>query len=225
MHRCSHRYCPLAHLQTVPAVVCTLVVWGEKAKKVGMGPLATTAIFPVSTLLLSAFTCLAQRLSLRLGRVATAMLGRALGISCLLAMALLEAEWHRVFLMVGLYVVRTALMNAQYPLLKSILMDYVSKRSRGKVNSLESISQFGWSGSAILGGVLLDKYDYQAVFFVTAAMQLCSWCLMFLLCGAVVDEERGGSLGERTKKEAVKMRNGGGKQPLLGGDDEQIEEY
>lgn len=132
-----------------------------------MGPLATTAIFPVSTLVLSAFTVLAQRLSKRLGRVATVILGRALGTLCLVAMALLQAQWHRVYLMCGIYVVRTAANNAQYPLLKSVLMDYVSKAARGKVNSLESISQFGWSGSAIVGGVLLDKYDYATVFWVT----------------------------------------------------------
>ena len=132
-----------------------------------MGPLATTAIFPVSTLVLSAFTVLAQRLSKRLGRVTTVILGRALGTLCLVAMALLQAQWHRVYLMCGIYVVRTAANNAQYPLLKSVLMDYVSKAARGKVNSLESISQFGWSGSAIVGGVLLDKYDYATVFWVT----------------------------------------------------------
>eukprot|EP00937_MAST-01D_sp_MAST-1D-sp2_P001856 g1856.t1 len=159
------------------------------AQEVGMGPIATTAIYPISTVFLSLFTAMVQRLSRRVGRVNASMLSRGTGISLLVCMALLRRWWSNVWLMCALYVLRNALNNAPYPLLKSVLMDYVSKGSRGKVNSLESISQFGWSGSAIVGGVLLDRDGFQAVFFVTAAMQFISWAMLFSLRGVVVDEE------------------------------------
>ena len=37
-------------------------------------------------------------------------------------------------------------------------MDYVPKETRARWKSLESIAQFGWCGSAALGGILADQY-------------------------------------------------------------------
>ena len=41
---------------------------------------------------------------------------------------------------------------AQICALCSVLMDHVPKRHRGKVNALDSVRTFSWSGSAALGG-------------------------------------------------------------------------
>ena len=65
-------------------------------------------------------------------------------------------------------------MNAVYPLRKSVLMDYVDKDRRAKWASLESLTSFGWSGSAVLGGYLVEYHGYDACFFVTATSQLVS---------------------------------------------------
>ena len=35
-------------------------------------------------------------------------------------------------------------------------MDYTLKKDRAKWSSLESVSNFGWSGSALLGGAIID---------------------------------------------------------------------
>ena len=50
------------------------------------------------------------------------------------------------------HLTRMAFANATRPLLRSILMDYVAKRHRGKINALESVRAMSWSGSAALGG-------------------------------------------------------------------------
>ena len=50
--------------------------------------------------------------------------------------------------------------NCTYPVEESILMDYVPKNTRARWKSLESVSQFGWCGSALAGGLLADKYGY-----------------------------------------------------------------
>ena len=52
-----------------------------------------------------------------------------------------------------------AFANATRPLLRSILMDYVAKRHRGKINALESVRAMSWSGSAALGGCEFRGYD------------------------------------------------------------------
>lgn len=36
----------------------------------------------------------------------------------------------------------------------------------------ESVTSFGWSGSAALGGFLINAYGFQLTFFVTASMQV-----------------------------------------------------
>jgi hypothetical protein len=46
------------------------------------------------------------------------------------------------------------------------------RSARARWKSLDSISVFGWCGSAALGGYLADRYSYSATFLVTAAIQL-----------------------------------------------------
>ena len=49
--------------------------------------------------------------------------------------------------------------NATYPLSESILMDFVAKEFRARWKSLESVVQFGWCGSAVVGGWLGDRSE------------------------------------------------------------------
>ena len=62
-------------------------------------------------------------------------------------------------------------MNCTYPLEESILMDSVPPNTRARWKSLESISQFGWCGSAVIGGLLSDRYTYSFTFVITAVVQ------------------------------------------------------
>ena len=75
----------------------------------------------------------------------------------------------------------TGLMNCAYPLRESILMDYVPKQQRARWKSLEAISQFGWCGSAFIGGVLADLHGYTFTFIVTIVMQTVAVCVYALL--------------------------------------------
>ena len=77
----------------------------------------------------------------------------------------------KVLLLSAIYLVRTCLMNCTYPVEQSILMDFVPKATRARWTSLDSVSSFGWCGSAALGGIIADKYDYSTTFFATAGMQ------------------------------------------------------
>ena len=46
------------------------------------------------------------------------------------------------------------------------------QENRAKWNSLEAVSNFGWSGTSLFGGLLIDHYNYQISFHVTAFVQL-----------------------------------------------------
>lgn len=50
------------------------------------------------------------------------------------------------------HLLRMALANCTRPLMRSVLMEFVEKRHRGKVNAVDSVRTFSWSGSAALGG-------------------------------------------------------------------------
>lgn len=40
----------------------------------------------------------------------------------------------------------------------AVLMDCVPRRHRGKVNAVDSVRTFSWSGSAALGGFLIERF-------------------------------------------------------------------
>eukprot|EP00966_Prymnesium_polylepis_P267986 6191071-Prymnesium_polylepis.1 len=70
-----------------------------------------------------------------------------------------------------LWIAIRRLMNCSYPIQESILMDFVPKSTRARWKSLDSIGQFGWCGSAALGGYLADLHGYSFTFLITAGVQ------------------------------------------------------
>ncbi|KAJ1476465.1 hypothetical protein T484DRAFT_1965692 [Baffinella frigidus] len=42
---------------------------------------------------------------------------------------------------------------------------------------MDSISRFGWSGSAAVGGVLIERFGYGGTFLMTSGMQIFATCL------------------------------------------------
>jgi MFS family permease len=129
---------------------------------------------------------LAQRMSTCFGRVQTMAVCRFIGISLLVGMAVLyfnnERRWYVI---VPMYVLRTGLMNGTYPLEESILMDFVPKNTRARWKSLESVVSIGWAGSAALGGLIADKYNYTTTFFFTAAFQAAGSLVLIPLMAVV----------------------------------------
>ncbi len=91
----------------------------------------------------------------RLGRVQTALITRALDVLLLVTMAYIPVgsrmSWQTAAL-VCTHILRSSCANCARPLIRSVLMDHVPPRHRGKVNALESVRTFSWSGSAALGG-------------------------------------------------------------------------
>ena len=80
-------------------------------------------------------------------------------------------------------------MNCTYPVEESILMDYVPKNTRARWKSLESVSQFGWCGSALAGGLLADRYGYARTFAITICLQASGVLCYSRLLGVVAREK------------------------------------
>ena len=85
---------------------------------------------------------------------------------------------------VALYLI-TCAQHACRPLKKAALNDHVPHASRGRWNALDGVTRFGWSGSAVLGGYLVDRGGYALTFVVTAATQLIAALVWLALVGRV----------------------------------------
>ena len=152
--------------------------------EVGMSPTQVQIVYVMVPLLMAVISGVGMKIAASgFGRVQTSLLLQFSGVSCLYAMVFFKDYLDsRPYVLVPVYVIRTALMNAPYPLQESILMDFVPKNERARWKSLESIAQFGWCGSAALGGYFSDKWDYTFTFFITALIQTVgTLCLVFLL--------------------------------------------
>jgi len=154
--------------------------------EVGMTPSQVQLIYVLVPLVMVVLGALCTKIAgTGLGRVQTTALYNVGGISLLLCMVCFKSflDAHPFYL-VPIYVFRTGLMNATYPLTESILMDFVPKGQRARWKSLDSVASFGWCGSAAFGGWLADKYDYTHTFLVTAIFQIVAlgvWCCLLPL--------------------------------------------
>lgn len=173
-------------------------------KEIGFGSAAVQGIFLLVPIFISAFSFVAQIAGKRMGRVETTVVSTIIGVGLLLWMTWLSHDvgassdvspsslWNdnprRALLIVGVYLLRTGIMNCSYPLLESILMDNVPSNQRARWKSLESIASFGWTGSALVGGILSDEHSYQFTFAMTAWVQLAGGLLLMVIQPLVEEE-------------------------------------
>jgi len=155
---------------------------------IGMGAGMTVKFFPVFfrsiyflkpisvqiilgiTLFITGFTgILAQKFSKSKGRASMIFLVQLSAIICLV----LIAFYPQLVFLIPLFIMRGSLMNAAQPLSRSILMDVIPKRNRGKWNSLETIAWgLFWNASAAIGGFLIGNNNFRRCFLITAGIYL-----------------------------------------------------
>jgi MFS family permease len=192
-------------------------------KELGLGSAAVQGIFLAVPLSISVFSFVAQKVSKVVGRVETTVASYILGTSLLFYMTWLSRNvgnasdgtrqlpelcadgssfWidnpRQVILIISVYLVRTGIINASYPLLESILMDSVASNQRARWKALESIAAFGWTGSALAGGILSDEHSYQYTFAITATLQLIGGLLLLPIRSLVESEQQGNEPGMST---------------------------
>lgn len=160
---------------------------------VGLNPVGLQAVYLVTPLCISLALNASSALSLRIGRLQTCLSMRSIGISFLLLLIVLATgpQHAPTGLVILVYVVRTAFMNANKPITKSIIMDTVPKEQRARWNALETINGATFSGSALVGGLLIDIVGFRGTFMCTALLQTLSLVpLAVLLAGGHVPPER-----------------------------------
>ena len=152
----------------------------------GFNPTDLQLLFTIYCFAFALFTWACEKVASKIGRVQSSMIFSLCGVVCLFALAYLES----LPLVVCFFVLRGAFQNAIYPIDRSIIMDFVPSDQRGRWNSIESISAMTWSGSAVIGGYLMDSHDYRYTFVITGWIYLVACCLRTPLLFLVPKNEK-----------------------------------
>jgi MFS family permease len=161
-------------------------------------PVHVQILYMIAPLLQASLAKLGQALAKKHGRCYIAVVFKWIGISLMLAMVgMSKAKASSIAnddalvkaVICTLLVLRTAFMNSTSALTKSVLMDHVPKDERAKWSALESFNMFSWSGSAALGGILIDYDGILFNFCITAALQFVATLPHLLLATSAVQHE------------------------------------
>lgn len=119
-----------------------------------MSPIEVSFVLLSAYLMISLFSYFARLSAGHIGRVKTLLVFQLAGVSLLMSMYVMGIGydikapgqvplWRNKFVIVPVYLVRTALMNSVSPIERAILMEYVPSHQRGVWNAFESLTQFG----------------------------------------------------------------------------------
>jgi MFS family permease len=90
-------------------------------------PMQNSLLFAGTPVAIAAGMFMAQRLSRAVGRVPAILTFRWLGVALMVIMALAHRLWTLQWVILPIYLLRTACANCTSPIARSILMDFVSK--------------------------------------------------------------------------------------------------
>ncbi|KAI2506479.1 major facilitator superfamily-like protein [Fragilaria crotonensis] len=181
-----HRvWCLLPEHRITPVLICTADVISGLGlgmsiryfpifflENLKLSPILVQVLYILSPMGQAILMHFGQELSMSIGRCRTTVLFKWIGVGFMFGM-IAAFHWNLPhWLVCAFFVLRTSFVNATSALTKSVLMDSVPKQERGKWSSLESVNMFGWSGSAILGGILVGSKGLLFNFIVTASIQL-----------------------------------------------------
>ncbi|MDH5645898.1 MAG: MFS transporter, partial [Candidatus Heimdallarchaeota archaeon] len=148
-------------------------------------PISVNLIMGVTTIFTGITAIIAQKKSVSKGRAKMIFIVQSFATVSLFIIAFYPV----IYILIPLFILRGALMNASQPLSRSILMDFIPKKNRGKWNSMEAFAWgFFWNFSAALGGILIENYDYRVNFIITGLIYTVGTLLILILIPLVQSE-------------------------------------
>ena len=156
-----------------------------------LSPISLSIVYFITRVSTAGFSLITDKIAeCSNSRVGVLIGAKVIGTCCLYMMAFLDPNYSQLYLIGPIYVIRTSIMNGVGGIKRSILMDCVPKKSRAAWNSFESITRFTWSGSAFLGGFLVEQYSFKFCFLVTAIIYTLSTAIFVLLLAADIPAEK-----------------------------------
>lgn len=157
-------------------------------KECQMPPSVVNMVYASLGLVMACANILAQRISKKIGRLEVIIPSLIIGVGCTGLMGALKPFYTVKWVMIPLFIGRMAFMNGVNAIQYSITADYTPKSQRARFMALQSIAGFSWSGSAFVGGWLIDQYGYGPCFVITSIFQGCAIPFFFLMYAHVATE-------------------------------------
>jgi predicted MFS family arabinose efflux permease len=153
----------------------------------GLAPTEVNFVFIGTSILVIMLSMGAQSISTCFcSRMQILVSTRFIATVCLVWMSFAKPLW----LQISLFLVRGGTMRATVAIRKSILMDHVPRKQRGRWNSFESLIACMSSASSVVGGYLIDAYSYRFCFRITAAFYFVALLVDMLLLSVVRDTNK-----------------------------------
>ena len=167
--------------------------------ELGLSQVELNIVYAASAASLIVTSVIAERISRSFGRIQTDLLGRALGLTAFVAIVVGKSFgwWDMPWLQASLLLLRRCLISSGQSLGAAVVSDFVDKKRRALWNTLESLTLFAWSASALLGGYLLDAFSdpsdplvgYRNLFAITLTLQGLALIPMVILLFLVPREQ------------------------------------
>lgn len=156
-------------------------------KTYDLAPIGVQMIMGATSICTGFTSLIAQKSSRKRGRAEMIFLVQGMATVCLIIIAF----YPPIFILVPIFLARGSLMNASQPLSRSILMDVVPKKNRGKINSLEALAWgMFWNVSAVIGGFLIGPTNnFQLCFFFTSGLYVIGTLIILLIIPLVAKEK------------------------------------
>ena len=159
-----------------------LFIWLQTNKEGGLdlSPITVLSITAIQPLLVIPSTWIIEWLSKRVGRVQADFIYWISGISAFSGIVVMGYTGNYTtrlsdrIILVALFLFRKSVLASTDSIKRSIVMDYVKPKHRARWASLDQLGNVGWSGSAAVGGILIDNYSYQFTFTITAILHVIS---------------------------------------------------
>ena len=72
---------------------------------------------------------------------------------------------------------------------EAVLIDHTSEKHRGKWQVVQRVSDSTWSGAAVVGGIVIDRFGYRKAFIAPLAFHLLgTLCLVPVIAVVKADE-------------------------------------
>lgn len=170
-----------------------------------LAPMAIQAIMGATSLATGLMGLGSQKISIKLGRVQTIFLVQFIATVCLLVITIYPPLW----VLIPIFIFRGSFMNAAQPLSRSIIMDIIPKKNRGKWNSVEAIAWgLFWNASAFIGGFLIGDDRFYLCFITTTFVYIIGLIPIILLMPLVGKERLAMSKEELEEVEKNHQENG-----------------
>ena len=150
--------------------------------EVGMTPRQVQTIFVFIPIMMASFSSFGECGSKSIGRVPMVLIFTAISVSLFYTITIYyhPLQQQRLLLAI-LYILQSGIGEAVYPFQESLLMDAVPSHQRARWRAIQSISEYGWDGFAMVGGYISDREGYQEAFFVSCYVEVFALVLFSAL--------------------------------------------